>query len=268
MRIPLPESLHLRMDLIENPVPTRAAATIAVVRDSEHGLEAFLMRRNSALAFAPGMYVFPGGSVHPSDSDEITWVGPPPEQWAQRFNCDADLAKALVVSAIRETFEETGVLLAGPDEHSVLDDTTGLDDFRDALENEELSFAEFLAQHDLVLRADLIGAWAHWITPVFEPKRFDTRFFVAALPAGQRIDSVNQEADKAIWAPLSTVLDEISAGRVSMLPPTLVTCQELSVLTTDSLLSASEQRTIVPIEPKIEKVDGQLWLVSDRGEHL
>jgi 8-oxo-dGTP pyrophosphatase MutT (NUDIX family) len=127
MRIPLPESLHLRMDLIANPVPTRAAATIAVVRDGTHGLEAFLMRRRSALSFAPGMYVFPGGSVHPSDSDEITWVGPPPEQWAQRFSCHAELAKALVVSAVRETFEETGVLLAGPDEHSVLDDTTGLD---------------------------------------------------------------------------------------------------------------------------------------------
>jgi hypothetical protein len=85
---------------------------------------------------------------------------------------------------------------------------------------------------------------------------------------GQRIDSVNQEADKTMWAPLSTVLDEITAGRVSMLPPTLVTCQELSVLTTETLLPAAQNRTITPIEPKIEEEDGQLWLVSDRGEHL
>ena len=133
------------------------------------------------------MYVFPGGKAQDSDRDVDAWVGPSAEEWGKRFGCDADTARGLVVAAVRETFEESGILLAGPDADTVVADTSAPDmqAARVALENGEYGFAEFLAERGLVLRADLLGAWSHWITPAFEPRRYDTRFFVAALPEGQ-----------------------------------------------------------------------------------
>src|SRR3954452_14793348 len=152
------------------------------------------------MAFAPGMYVFPGGGVDLADSDaDISWVGPPPSEWAARFGCSEDLARGLVCAAVRETFEESGVLLAGPDEHSIVSDTSAasFQQARLALEAHELTLGAYLADAGLVLRTDLLGAWAHWITPTFEPRRYDTRFFVAVLPEGQAVGELAREADRA-----------------------------------------------------------------------
>lgn len=269
MLVPLPPLLHGRLEGFDpdSAVPTKDAATIAVVRDGADGLEAFLMRRTSGMAFAPGMYVFPGGGVQADDGEPLSWVGPSPQEWGTRFGCTPDLAHRLVVAAVRETFEETGVLLAGPDEHSVLADTTDLDGARADLEAKRLSFAQFLEAEHLVLRTDLLGAWAHWITPAFEPRRYDTRFFVAALPAGQRIASVSTEADRSLWAPLSAVLQRVDAGGAAMLPPTAVTCRELATLDAAGVLAASDARRITPIEPRPVLRDGQWWLDVDREEH-
>ena len=106
------------------------------------------------------------------------------------------------------------MLLAGPDEHSVVADTSGpeFQAARLALEARELTFGAYLADAGLVLRTDLLGAWAHWITPSFEPRRFDTRFFVAVLPEGQAVGELAREADRALWAPLSEVLAAVEAG--------------------------------------------------------
>ena len=173
------------------------------MRDGDAGIEAYLMRRQSTMEFAAGMYVFPGGKVHDSDRLVDAWVGPSPEEWGKRFGCDADTARGLVVAAVRETFEESGILLAGPDADTVVDDTSAPDmqAARIALDKQEYGFAEFLAEHDLVLRADLVGAWSHWITPPFEPRRYDTRFFVAALPEGQVVGELSRESDRADWMP-------------------------------------------------------------------
>lgn len=270
MLVPVPPQM---LDRLEQFDPATAAvpkdaATIAVVRDGDRGLEAFLMRRHSGMAFAAGMYVFPGGGVQDDDGEPMAWVGPPAQAWASRFSCTADLAHRLVVAAVRETFEETGVLLAGPDEHSIVGDTTDLAGARDELEAKRLSFATFLADEKLVLRADLLGAWAHWITPAMEPRRYDTRFFVAALPHGQRIDTVSTEADKSTWAPLSDVLALVDEKRAAMMPPTAVTCRELAPLSADQVLSAAAERAIQPIEPRFVRVDGTWWLDVDREEQL
>lgn len=270
MLVPVPEILRGRLDDFD---PTKAAiskdaATIAVVRDGESGLEAFLMRRHSTMAFAPGMYVFPGGGVQDDDGEPLQWVGPSPQQWAERFSCEPDRAARLVVAAVRETFEETGVLLAGPDEHSVVGDTTDLTQARDDLEAKRLSFSRFLADEKLVLRADLLGGWAHWITPSFEPRRYDTRFFVAALPQGQRIGTVSTEADKHLWAPLARVLAHVDDGTAAMLPPTAVTCRELAPLAASEVLAAAAERTIKVIEPRPVKVDGTWWLDVDREDTI
>ncbi len=153
------------------------------------GPEVYLLRRHLEMAFAAGMYAFPGGSVDPRDFDTaIAWAGPTPAEWARRLDCDPAEARALVCAAMRETFEESGVLLAGTTAEAVVPDTTA-DDWeqdRAALVERRLSFTDFLQRRRLVLRTDLLAAWAHWITPEFEPRRYDTRFFLALMPTGQR----------------------------------------------------------------------------------
>ena len=113
------------------------------------------------------------------------------------------MARALVCAAVRETFEESGVLLAGPHGDEVVADTTG-DDWeadRVALESRELAMTDFLTRRGLVLRTDLLGVWAAWLTPVFEPKRYRTWFFVALLPEGQRTRDVSSESSEVTWLP-------------------------------------------------------------------
>lgn len=267
VRIPMPDRLR---DAASNPPaePPKAkdAATIVVVRDGEHGLEAYLMRRQTSMAFAAGFYVFPGGGVLASDYDDIDWVGPDADVWAARWRCEPDLARALVVAAVRETFEETGVLLAGPDADSVLADTTDLEPVRDALEEGEIGFADFLSDEGLVLRADLVGAWAHWITPWFEPRRYDTRFFVAALPEGQKVGAISREADRASWAPLSAVLASVEQGEATMMPPTIATCRDVSTHTAATIVEVAAGRTFTTIEPQLVDVDGELFLETYLGE--
>ncbi len=180
--------------------PTRDAATIAVLREAAVGMEVFLLHRVTGMAFAGGMTVFPGGGVDARDTEtDLTWVGPAPLWWAQRLGCPEDTAAALVCAAVRETFEECGVLLAGPTPDTVVGDTSEYGPARAALVAKELSFAQFLAAEGLVLRADLVRPWSHWITPEAEPRRYDTRFFVAALPDGQIADGVTTEASHAEW---------------------------------------------------------------------
>ncbi len=269
MRVPVPEILRERAAQVSNPAPTRDAATVVVVRDGTAGIEAYLLRRQSTMKFAPGMYVFPGGGVDDADRNaEVPWAGPPPAVWAQRFGCSEDIARGLVCAAVRETFEESGVLLAGPDADSVVADTSSVDfqQARLALEARELTFGAYLAETGLVLRADLLGAWAHWITPAFEPRRFDTRFFVAVLPEGQAVGELAREADRAHWTPLADVLESVAAGAAGMLPPTFVTCQEVAGLAASEVLGAAEKRTVRPIEPRLVEVDGELFLDSDAGE--
>lgn len=262
--IPLPERLREQAELARgtggDPAAAKDAATIAVVREGSKGLEVFLMRRQTSMAFAAGMYVFPGGGVWSEDAARIPWVGPRADYFAARFGCSAQTAHSLVVAAVRETFEETGVLLAGPDESSVVTDASLYHDARWALENHELTFAEFLTEQGLVLRADLLGAWAHWITPTFEPRRYDTRFFVTVLPEGQRIGSVSSEADRSVWAPISEVLAAVDAGGAAMMPPTVSTCRALLAESAQSLLVTAANRSIRPVLPRVVEIDGELWL--------
>lgn len=270
MRVPLPERLREHAQGYNGSVvEPRHASTIIVVRDGTDGIEAFLMRRQTSMAFAAGMYVFPGGGMHPGDvTDDVPWAGPSPAEWATRLECDEPLARGLVVAAVRETFEETGVLLAGPDESTVLSDTSGpeMQAARVTLEAGELGFGDFLLDHGLVLRSDLIGAWAHWITPTFEPRRYDTRFFVAALPEGQRVGELSREADHASWMPLSEVLASVDAGEAAMMPPTVVACREVAEHTAGTILAAAAERTIRTIVPRLIEVDGELFLETDLGD--
>ena len=246
------------------PVEPRDAATVMLLRDVSHGVEVYLLRRQATMAFAPGMYVFPGGAVDARDHDaEIEWAGPDASTWAVRLGCEERLARALVCAAVRETFEESGVLLAGPDPATVVADTTG-DDWesdRLALLDRSLSLTGLLGRRGLVLRADLLGAWAHWITPDFESRRYDTRFFVAVLPQGQRTRDVSTEAASVVWLAPGAAVAAVQAGEMAMLPPTLETCRELARLGgAGEALSAAAEREIRPIEPELVVQGESLFL--------
>ncbi|GAA0245079.1 hypothetical protein GCM10009527_047180 [Actinomadura nitritigenes] len=264
----LPETMRGQIDDIlsgrAQPAPARHAATVVVLRDHDrHGLQAFMLRRVRSMAFAPGAYVFPGGSVDPRDGEaDLAWSGPTPAEWGAAFKADEKTARELVCAAVRETFEETLVLLAGPTGDSVVDDTRG-DDWeadRQALLDRSQSFGGFLAGRGLVLRSDLLRPWAHWITPKIEPKRYDTRFFVAAMPEGQRARDVSTEADQVAWVRPAEAVERAQAGEWFMLPPTLATLSELSAFDTvaDALAAPRE---IVVHEPTAEIIDGEAWLV-------
>jgi 8-oxo-dGTP pyrophosphatase MutT (NUDIX family) len=243
----------------------RHAATVILLRDGGSGPEVYLLRRTGTMAFAAGMHVFPGGSVDPRDRSTATaWAGPGPDVWARRLGCDETLARALVCAAVRESFEESGVLLAGPSSSAVVVDTTTAQMERDrlALLDRSLSMAEMLTARRLVLRSDLLGAWAHWITPEFEPRRFDTRFFVAALPPGQRARDVSSEADAAAWVPVRSAVAEHDAGRMPMLPPTIAALRELAGF--DDVAGAlAAPRQVRPVMPRLVDDGGRLQLVVE-----
>jgi 8-oxo-dGTP pyrophosphatase MutT (NUDIX family) len=233
----------------------RPASTVILLRDTATGPEVYLLRRQQSMAFAAGMTVFPGGRVDPTDSSIAdSWSGPPPSEFGDRLGCSADAAAAYVAAAVRETFEESGVLLAGPSDGSVVADTTG-DDWeadRVALEARTLGFADFLHRRGLVLRADLLGAWAHWITPEFEPRRYDTAFFVAALPAGQVTRDVTSESDQVAWLHPAGAVQAVEAGDMLMLPPTYLCCRDLIPYdAVADVLAASTEREIRPILPTV-----------------
>ncbi|MDI2127898.1 NUDIX hydrolase [Yinghuangia seranimata] len=240
------------------PVEPRRAATVVLLREHPDGPEAYLLRRHAGMQFAAGMYAFPGGAVDPRDADhEVAWAGPAPEVWAGRFGTGPAEARAIVAAAVRETFEESGVLLAGPDTDSVVSDTTG-DDWeadRAALVDRTLGLTEFLDRRGLVLRSDLLGAWSRWITPEFEDRRYDTWFFVATLPEGQLTRDVSGEADRVTWARPVDVLARHKAGELGMLPPTIETLRNLSAYATPAdAQAAAADRPLAPTmaEPRFE----------------
>ena len=233
----------------KTPSEARHASTVVLLRDAPGGPEAYLLRRVKGMAFAGGMHVFPGGSVDPADAEASTaWAGPPAERWATWFRADVPLARALVCAAVRETFEECGVLLAGPSEHGLLADVSS-DEWeaeREALEAREQSLSELLQRRGLVLRADLLRPFAHWITPEVEPKRFDTRFFLAQLPAGQVCRDVGGEADERLWVRVRDALDQ----GLTLMPPTHTALQDLAPY--DDVRSALDaEREVALVAPKL-----------------
>lgn len=239
---------------VTEPAQPKLASTVMLVRDDEGPLEVFMLRRASSMAFAPSMHVFPGGCVDRRDAeDELPWAGPAVEEWAEVFGTDEASARMLVAAAIREIFEETGVLLASP--ASGEEETPHLDpavaaDLRARRVRHEIGFGQVLLDHHLVLRSDLLRYRAHWITPEVEPRRYDTRFFVAALPPGQQPDGETSEADLSEWVHPRDVLGAFGDGDVMLMPPTLVCLEQLAEVTTVSA-ALGQDLPIAPVMPRL-----------------
>ena len=232
------------------PVRPRRAATVMLLRDGPGGPAVHMLRRRTSMAFAAGAYAYPGGGVDPRDERAVGWAGPPVEVWAERLGVDTACAQAVVCAAVRETFEESGVLLAGADATHVVEDTTPADWEADrrALVSRELAFADFLARRELVLRSDLLGPWARWITPEFEERRYDTWFFVTALPPGQRTRDVSGEADHTEWLRPSEAAASYDRGELTMMPPTIATLRSLiPYAAAAEALAAAAERDLTPV---------------------
>ena len=250
------------------PRPVRPAATVMLVRDTAEGISVFLMRRHAAMEFAAGMTVFPGGGVDERDRDgglagRGAWYGPEPHWWATRFGIEADLAEALVCAAARETFEESGVLFAGPadDPDSIVRDASVYDRERAALEDRSLSFGDFLRAENLVIRADLLRPWSNWVTPKEErTRRYDTYFFVGALPEGQLADGENTETDQSGWARPETAIEDFAQGRALLLPPTWSQLDSLAGRTVAEVLAL--ERQIAAVEPDMTILEDGNWEIE------
>ncbi|MFG1633838.1 NUDIX hydrolase [Pseudonocardia alni] len=255
-------------DPAAQPVEPRAAATVLLVRD-EPGtgdLQVFLQRRVAGMAFAGGMTVFPGGGVSAGDEpDPARWRGPEPERFGARLAQPADLAAALVTAAVRETFEECGVLLAAPagTEPGRLDAAAT---WRDDLVARRITLPGLLAAHDLELRADLLVPWSRWITPPRNPKRYDTAFLVARVPDGQVADDATTEAVEARWWSPAEALSGHDDGDLKLMPPTLRTLQELHRHdSAGEVLAAAAARDIEPITPEVRR-EGRVVTITLPGD--
>ncbi|RYU14599.1 NUDIX hydrolase [Nocardioides iriomotensis] len=270
MRLPLPEQLVAQArsyaDGTAEPATPRNAATVVLMRPGSDGPSVYLLRRQTSMAFAAGMCVFPGGGVDDRDFDaSVAWAGPTPAEWAARLGVDDEhLARALVCAAVRETFEESGVLLAGTSADDVVADVTR-DDWeadRKALESRQLALTELLERRGLVLRTDLLGAWSGWLTPVFEPRRYRTWFFVAVLPDGQRTRDVSTESDQVTWMLALSAVEAVERQDLFMLPPTYLTCLEVGQSTTpDEVLAAARGREVEMFMPEVV-ADGEDFVLS------
>src|SRR5256886_10209904 len=223
-------------------VTPRLAATVLLLRPP---FEVYLIRRALTMPCAADMYAFPGGGVDARDAD-VDWVAP-----AHRLGLPDAQARAVACAAVREVFEETGVLLAGRTPDDLLPDVSGAEweEARRAVEAREVGFAELLRDRGLVLRADLLVPWVRWITPEFEPRRYDTYFFLTRLPDGQRTRQVGSEASHSAWVAPDRAAD------LRMLPPTRVTLAQVAACGSIEAALAAD-RDMAPVEPRV--VDGRL----------
>ena len=215
-----------------------------LLKDTAAGLEVFALRRVAGMAFAAGMTVFPGGAVDTADdAAPLAWVGPDTTWWAERLGVSARDAASLVVAAVRELFEETGVLLAGP---ALVLERQVTDADRLAILDRRLRLPAVLAAAGLPLRADLLRPWANWITPPGHSRRYDTFFFAAALPPGQRAEMLTTEADLGQWRTPRALLAAGDVRGTALMPPTTAVLADLAGF--DSVADVlAEHRVITPV---------------------
>jgi len=219
--------------------PIRPAATVIVVRDTHPGFEIFMLRRSSESAFAGGMYVFPGGRVDGDDhlhKYDAHRQGPAASQSAQQ-RALGDEWRGFWIAAIRETFEEAGLLLAYDQSSSLLtyDDpvlTERLQSYRTPLNDGEITLLEICERENLKLAVDHVHFYNRFITPLGRPRRFDTRFFIAQTPPGQTGRHDDSETVDSQWISPAEALKRNAAGEFDLMNVTKMQLQKLAQLPT------------------------------------
>ena len=231
------------------PVP---AATLLLVRDAEPGLEIFMVKRHHEIDFMPGAMVFPGGKLDPEDWDASLR---PRCTGAEQLE---DEPLAMRVGAIREAFEECGVLLARARGDDALVDGARLRDidarYREKLSAGDAPMTELVEAEDLELACDRLVHFAHWITPERVPRRFDTHFFVVETPPDHVAVHDGGESVESVWISPAEAIAEEEAGRLTIIFPTLLNLKKLGASqTVAEALEAARTGTVVPVLPRVAK---------------
>jgi 8-oxo-dGTP pyrophosphatase MutT (NUDIX family) len=213
---------------------TRPAATVLLVRDGAGAPEVLLLRRHGRSGFAADAWVFPGGVVDPADRD-LSVVdrldGPTPGEWATRLGLDdASEAVGYVVASIREAFEETGILLARDASGAPAAADEALDVARRALLSNVIGMREVVLNQDLRLAGDGLAYLAHWVTPEPEPRRYDTRFFLARAEPDAVCVTHEAEMTDSVWITAADAVRHFEEGGLRLLPPTIHTLRRLADL--------------------------------------
>jgi 8-oxo-dGTP pyrophosphatase MutT (NUDIX family) len=239
------------------PAIPRDSSTVILVKSDNKGARVLLIRRHTDLAFAGGTWVFPGGKLEVSDTSA--------RAHRQLGLGDAAEIAGQIVCACRETFEETGIVLAQRPNGASCDSTLAdsLQPFRAGVSRDPGSFASLLTDHDLKIDATRLLFWSRWITPSLMPKRFDTRFFVAEMPTGQTVRCDSAEATEFLWLDLPRdggLLDE----SLIQAPPTRFSVGDLAFClrahgSLDRLMQRERTRVISPIMPKILRTGTAAW---------
>jgi len=234
-------------------VAVRDASTVVLLRDGE-GLEVWLMTRVTQMVFAAGMAVFPGGRVDDSDAD-LPFVGGSDAHAAARFGCEPAHARALLGAAVREVFEETGVLLSVP--------SADLAHARSDVEAGRVPFGDLLRTHELAVDGEAVRPWSRWVTPPGEVRRYDTRFFVAAMPGHAEAQDVTTESSSAGWFGVGAALESAQRGELGMLPPTIMTLASLvGYASVAEVIEAAAERSLDPVRPTVEQTEDGGYLAT------
>jgi 8-oxo-dGTP pyrophosphatase MutT (NUDIX family) len=243
---------------MKTPAEPKPSATILLVRDGARGLEVFMVQRHHQIDFATGAMVFPGGKVDAADADP-----------ALAARCDgavSDALRPLHVAAIRETFEECGVLLARPAGSNALVSGAQLAEIerrhRAELNAGKCTLPELVEQENLRLANDLLVPFAHWITPDFMPKRFDTHFYLVAAPPDQLAIHDGGESVDSVWTRPADAEVERSAGRRTIIFPTFMQVKKLGREDrVADAIAAARSAPVVTVLPRVEDRDGVKMMV-------
>lgn len=245
----------MELNTIRNEGPAAPSATVVLLRNGPEDLEVFLLRRHAQSDVLGGAYVFPGGKVDPEDAGWADRLDHPAEALHARLGePELTLAEAagLFVTAIREVFEETGLLFADISPAQARDAW--------ALLRQGPRFDEVLAPTGVRLDAGALQPWSRWVTPTLSSvvrKRFDTRFFVATVPPGQDPGHDAHEATESLWLSPRAALRQYWDGRIEMAPPQIMSLTHLARhRSVESVLEAARMRTPPCIRPQPYDIDG------------
>ena len=244
------------------------ASTVILTRERENnGYEIFLMRRHGNMSFMGNAHVFPGGKLDPGDCDpELVRMirGLNPDQ-ARALLREPELpdetARGLYLAAVRETFEEAGVLLAGTESAGILDFSdpevkSRFNVHRKKIHDREIALKDLTVRESLIFPLEILRPHAHWITPDIRKKRFDTRFFLAKLPSGQTPVHDSIEMTESLWISPKKALEQNRNGQLFLMPPTLVILEEMAEIDRlEDLFSPAAPRDIPVILPQV-RVNG------------
>lgn len=250
----------------KSPAPAAPSGTILLLRGGRGELEVFMVVRHHQIDFASGALVFPGGKADPQDFDDALLP------FLTGADDDPNM-RAIQVSAIREAFEECGVLLAreaGQDALVSAERLAKLERYREPLNNGEVKLLDFLTDEKLILACDTLVHFAHWITPEMLPKRFDTHFYLAMAPEDHVALHDGYESVDSVWINPKDAIAEAAAGTKTVIFPTLRNLEKLAESSTpQQAITAAQASKIVPVLPWMEqRDDGQYLCIPKEAGYL